>query len=121
MSQIELQQPDNAPNYSFAVQQVDGNGNVFIQTDWEYPGIAATFGWSPSQCKPNDLDEDELADMTPEQQSWHHKQCRCEHKGTDGTVDCKDCGLEATDFIASAYDFLQENEGKIVEDPGYFG
>jgi len=44
----------------------------------------------------------------------------CDHTHTDGTVDCKDCGLTATDFIGAASDWLDDNDGATVEDPGYF-
>ena len=37
---------------------------------------------------------------------------------TDGTVDC--AHRTASDMIAAAADFLDEHEGEIVPDPGYF-
>lgn len=34
---------------------VGENGqNRFIQTDWDFPGIASTFGWSPCSCGATD-------------------------------------------------------------------
>jgi hypothetical protein len=63
---------------------------ILIQTDWDYPGIASTFGWVP---------------------------CR-ECGETDGTVDCSH--RTAGDMIDEAFDYLIENEGETVEDPGYF-
>jgi hypothetical protein len=41
--------------------------------------------------------------------------CDC---STDGTVDCQH--KTVSEHIASAYDFLGSNTGKVVEDPGYF-
>lgn len=30
---------------------VNDNGrDVLIQTDWDYPGVASTFGWCPCEC-----------------------------------------------------------------------
>ena len=44
----------------------------------------------------------------------------CEHDGTDGTIDCKTCGVKAMQFIESAIDYINSNDGKVAEDPGYF-
>ena len=63
--------------------------SVYIQTDWDYPGTASSFGWSVG----------------------------CD-RSTDGTVDCQH--KTASEHIASAYDYLCENIGKVVEDSGYF-
>ena len=63
--------------------------NEFIQSDWDRPGLATTFGWVA---------------------------CECGH--TDGTVNCPH--KTVTDMISSATDYLDDNEGKIVDDPGYF-
>jgi hypothetical protein len=42
---IKLMQPDNAPNFCFEIaNQADGR-SVFIQSDWDYPGVARSFGW----------------------------------------------------------------------------
>jgi hypothetical protein len=78
---------------------------ILVQTDWDYPGVARTFGW----------------DMTSVQPETPPLGCRsCDHSGTDGTVMCPECGLTATDFISAAYDWLIENDGVTAEDPGYF-
>lgn len=69
--------------------------DLLIQTDWDYPGFASTFGWSP--CVGCD--------------------CRCEGT-TDGTVDCDK--RTAGDMIQEAYEYLLEHEGEWVDDPGYF-
>jgi hypothetical protein len=44
---------------------------------------------------------------------------RCGHNGTDGTIDCPQCGLSAGDFIRAAHTFLIENDGAEIVDPGY--
>lgn len=63
---------------------------ILVQTDWDYPGLASTFGWVP--CR----------------------QCNA----TDGTVDCEH--RTASEMICEASQWLADHEGKSVEDPGYF-
>ena len=48
------------------------------------------------------------------------KEEKCDHSHTDGTIDCPDCGLKAMDFINSARQWLDDNDGAQAEDPGYF-
>ena len=74
---------------SYLVVADDGQ-DLLIQTDWDFPGIASTFGWTP---------------------------CSCGH--TDGTVDC--AHKTASQMIAEARAFLDDNVGDELEDPGYFG
>jgi hypothetical protein len=69
-----------------------------IQSDWDAPGIASTFGWSLSSVGSTG----------------------CEHRGTDGTVDCPECGEKSSAFIAAAIDYINDHDGDEVEDPGYF-
>ena len=66
-----------------------------VQTDWDYPNIARSFGWGMSS--PN-----------------------CEHSQTDGTIDCPQCHTSVSVFIQNAQDFLDNNLGAITEDEGYF-
>lgn len=75
----------------------DEKNTVLIQSDWDYPGLARTFGFAPKA-------------------GW------CQHPHTDGTVQCPDCGMAAGDFIKQAAEFLDycAEKGKVVEDPGYF-
>ena len=75
--------------------------SILIQTDWDFPGVASTFGWSPR-----------FLQVSPRRE--------CGHASTDGTVDCPDCGLKAGDFIESARQFIEDNDGAEAEDPGYF-
>jgi hypothetical protein len=70
--------------------------DMYVQLDFDFPGLASTFGWSPAP--------------------WRG----CKHEGTDGTIRCEGCGKSATAFISEAYDWLLENEGIEAEDPGYF-
>ena len=73
---------------------------LLIQTDWDFPGVASTFGWSKELVQ--------------------HGNRSCDHSATDGTIDCPECGCRAGQFIESARQFLDENDGATVEDPGYF-
>lgn len=90
--------PDNAPGCLLI--ESDNGKDILVQTDWDLPGIASTFGWS--------LREVQLPDQD------------CEHPNTDGTIDCECCGLKASQFIAAAGEWLNDNDGATAEDPGYF-
>jgi len=69
----------------------DETNTVLVQTDWDYPGVASSFGWVP--CR---------------------RGC-----GTDGTVDC--AHHTASKMIQSAGAYLDKIAGrKFIEDPGYF-
>lgn len=59
---ILLQGPEGSPNFCFGLYEARKNGKCleFIQSDWDYAGLASRLGWSP---------------------------CRCGR--TDGTVDCQ--------------------------------
>jgi len=61
-----------------------------IQTDWDYPSVASTFGFVPCD----------------------------ECSKTDGTIDCQH--KTASEMIAAAADWLCESIGETAEDPGYF-
>ena len=80
---------------NYLIVDNDTGKDILIQTDWDYPGIASTFGWSP-------CDECVLS---------------CEG-GTDGTVDCK--ARNASEMISEAASYLDDHIGDSVEDPGYF-
>ncbi|KKL91509.1 hypothetical protein LCGC14_1893990 [marine sediment metagenome] len=96
----------NAPCCPGEIVHADGR-TILIQTDWDYPGVAGTFGWSPAHVHNYEIDQ-----LDP--------RFDCEHNGTDGTIDCDDCGLTASDFISAAYAWLRENNGATADDPGYF-
>lgn len=93
----------NAPGCPGEIVAADGR-TILIQTDWDYPGTAQTFGWS----------------LTEVQQEGR-KDNPCDHDGTDGTVQCPECRLSPGAFISAAYDWLVENDGVTANDPGYFG
>lgn len=76
--------------------------NLLVQSDWDYPSIAGTFGWS--------LRGTQYGNATP-----------CDHSGTDGTIACPDCGIPAGSFIADAAEWIADHYGTTADDPGYFG
>ncbi len=79
----------------------DEKNTILIQSDWDFPGVARTFGW----------------DMTKEQILTE----ACDHSGTDGTVPCPDCGISVSQMIEAAQEYLDTVlDEKEVEDPGYF-
>lgn len=51
---LTLTQPSNAPNFCFEVIQAASKDqpedSLFIQSDWDYPGTASTFGFIPCEC-----------------------------------------------------------------------
>lgn len=94
--------PSDAPG---CIKIIADNGqDILIQTDWDWPGIASTFGWSISSVP---LPPDATVEA-------------CDHNGTDGTIDCPCCGLKAGAFITAARNWIDDNDGSETSDPGYF-
>ena len=100
----------------------------YIQTDWDYPGLAGYFGWEYlSDCplenepEPDDwYDDDDEDNPTNIYNNLVEKLgTTCQYSG-DGSIKCGYCGKSASFFIDSARKFLEKNEGDIVPDPGYF-
>jgi len=77
-----------------------GEESALFQTDWEFPGLAQSLGWNGKIGRE-----------------------KCDHRGTDGTVDCPECGKTAIQFIMEAEEWLDARVGKVfVKDVGhYFG
>lgn len=90
----------NAPGCAGRIVNDNDGRDILVQTDWDYPGTASTFGWNMGDVR--------------------NKNGPCDHRGTDGTVDCPDCGVTASEFIAAAGAWLSENDGATADDPGYF-
>ncbi len=96
MSQIMLCEPEGAPCCIAEIVSTDKQGDgLLIQTDWDWPGVASTFGWSPCTGCP----------------------ASCEG-ATDGTIDCD--RRIADDMIRSARAWIEEHYGAVADDPGYF-
>ena len=82
------------------------NGRTrLVQTDWDCPGVAETFGWSIRRVQ---------------RAGRRRKAKRCDHRHTDGTADCPDCGVRVGEFIDAAHEWLCGHDGAVAEDPGYF-
>jgi hypothetical protein len=73
----------------------DDDNTILVQTDRDLPAIARVFGMP-----------------------WGDETCA--HRGTDGTVNCPECGTTAEIFIDTAAHWLAENIGAAADDPGYF-
>lgn len=91
---ILIRDPD-APGYLLTHR--DGR-NVLFQTDWDWPSLASSFGWSPAEAGATG--------------------CGC--NATDGTVPCPECHTQPGAYISSAADWLDAHEGETIHDPGYF-
>ena len=93
---------NDAPGGSYGyIRQLTGNKSILIQTDRDLPSVARAFGWD-MQCV-------QLRGSVT-----------CEHRGTDGTIRCPDCGAEPAAFIAAASNYLYDHDGAEADDPGYF-
>ena len=77
-----------------------------LNSNWDYPSVAQTFGWSLIEVQV--------------QNTGYYGLAPCDHLGTDGTVDCPRCGIKAGTFISAAYDWLANNDGAEADDPGHF-
>jgi hypothetical protein len=73
----------------------DPADSVLVQTDWDFPGVAQSAGWSLDMVQGQAID--------------------CDHDSTDGTVDCDGCGLSANEFISAARDWLYDHNGESFE------
>lgn len=102
---------------------------LVVQLDYDAPGIAEAFGWSTTdlqlcrKCRKElpETDEDcDDEDIKCEECGRKKGNSVCDHSSTDGTVDCKECGITANQFIVAALNFLHENDGETADDPGYF-
>jgi hypothetical protein len=78
---------------------------ILVQTDWDLPGIASSFGWSLTSVQ------------VPGRKRGPK---RCDHRSTDGTITCKECGADAGMFIDAAREWIDSHDGKTAQDPGYF-
>jgi hypothetical protein len=102
----------------------DESETLLIQNDWDCPGVATSFGWSIQEVQKKvecEHEDSELCGFECDTCDLKPAEPHCEHSGTDGTVDCKECGLTALDFINAAERWLRDNDGAEADDPGYFG
>lgn len=106
MGQITWNTDVNAPCCPGEIIDDDTGRTIPVQTDWGYPGVAGSFGWSLRVVQRNKLDCDSYE--------------ICGHSGTDGTIDCPECGITVGEFIEAAREWLEDNDGATADDPGYF-
>lgn len=79
----------------YIVRSVDTGEEIFFQVDWDFPGLASTFGWSPcTDCSEG---------------------CK---GATDGTVPCKQRSV--AEMIEEATVWLDNCDGDTAANPGYF-
>ena len=135
--------------WDFLVRAENGK-SILIQSDWEYPSFACLFGAGASDdgyeseepsftlkhvqtkihllCRPSrgrglkqkapiEGMKTNFGRPTLEREPELED---CEHSCTDGTIDCRDCGVTVSEFITAAHTWLSNNEGAEAEDPGYF-
>ena len=78
-----------------------------VQTDWDFPATASCFRWSTARVQrdPKTGAVRTLARL-PRDYKVRAERGYCEHSGTDGTVDCAECGVTAGEFIESAANCL---------------
>lgn len=101
--------PSDAPGCLKII--ADDGRDLLVQTDWDWPGVASTFGWSMVHVQAPGREFGSEDDDRPP----------CQHRATDGTVARRECGIQPDQFIASARQWLDDNDGAEAEDPGYFG
>jgi len=77
-----------------------GHESALIQTDWDFPSLARSLGWS-----------------------MRARGERCTHRSTDGTVNCPDCGRTASYFSARAGEWLDARTDQVFQGDfeAYFG
>lgn len=80
-----------------------GREGTLIQIDWDYPATAELFGWSLRRVQKSVDGSGRIVVLSRRSVSTK----RCDHVSTDGTVDCRECGVTASDFIQAAGAFLE--------------
>lgn len=100
---MKLNSHPNAPGCYEITQRAEHPRRMrsrLIQVDWDFPALATAFRWNIRSVQ------------LPGQ--------KCDHRGTDGTGPCPDCGIGPGVFIQSAREWLDDHHGSVAPDPGYF-
>lgn len=87
--------------------------SILVQADWDAPSVAAAFGWRLVKVQ-------KAAGGKVRDNASGRGRGQCQHRGTDGTIRCPDCGVEPGDFIGAAVSWIAAHDGKTATDPGYF-
>jgi hypothetical protein len=106
------------------IENEDGQ-TIPIHTDWDYPGVAGTFGWSTERVQKCPschqlVNPGDLMCQNCYLKLTDFPDPLCRHPTTDGTIACVDCGVTASQFIQAAGEYLRDHDGVTAEDPGYF-
>lgn len=76
-----------------------GREGQLVQTDWDYPSTARDLGWNMRRVQ--------VIGRSGAVRIYQRAPIAgCDHRGTDGTVDCPDCGITASQFIQAAGEYL---------------
>lgn len=90
------------------------NGEL-IQTDYDFPRAAEHCGWSITRVQRREVRElghagierhVETVHLARRPRSTDRSGVNCWHRGTDGTVDCRECGVTVSEFICYAAEYL---------------
>jgi hypothetical protein len=81
-----------------------GTAGTLVQTDYDYPATAEIFGWSLRRVQWTQTKRQTIRMLSRAATGKH----ACEHSSTDGTVDCRECGMPAGAFIEAAGRFLAD-------------
>ena len=76
-------------------------GTEIARIDWEYPALATRLGWSIRRVQRR---EKNIRFFKAARKGKNN----CDHRGTDGTVNCPDCGVQAMAFVEAAAGYLHE-------------
>lgn len=79
-----------------------GPQGTLVQTDWDYPGVAQSLGWSLTRVQK----KGKRRPITVTMKRTPPRGQGCDHSQTDGTVNCPACGVTASEFISAAGEFL---------------
>ena len=77
------------------LEQETGSESILFQTDWDFPGLARSMGWNGKIGRE-----------------------KCQHRSTDGTVTCTECGKGAGEFIQAAVAWLDNHCGQTFRGRG---
>lgn len=81
-----------------------GPEGTLVQTDYDFPGVAQSLGWSLRRLQWKGKRDPIVVVMKRTPARGHG----CDHSGTDGTINCPDCGITASAFISAASEFLSD-------------